>query len=149
MRTVHKSIPLFATLFLLLLLLLIVIYDCVGTYNKTIIINWYVGQWWWIMSTCLLKLLSFPYPPFLPRIIITTLLSQAYTYSWVMLLIVLYDYVKVSCWYGWQQCNNHSWWCHISIVCRVQRVMFCPIGTIQMMIILLHFRLLSQLLLGL
>jgi len=45
MRTVHKLIPLFATLLLLLLLLLIVIYDCVGTYDKTIIMDWYVvGQ---------------------------------------------------------------------------------------------------------
>ena len=37
MRTVHKLITLFATLLLLLLLLLIVIYDCVSTYDKTII----------------------------------------------------------------------------------------------------------------
>jgi len=45
MRTVHKLITLFATLLLLLLLLLIVIYDCVGTYDKTIIMDWYVvGQ---------------------------------------------------------------------------------------------------------
>ena len=44
MRTVHKSITLFATLLLLLLLLLIVIYDCVGTYDKTIIMDLYVGE---------------------------------------------------------------------------------------------------------
>ena len=46
MRTVHKLITLFATLLLLLLLLLllIVIYDCVGTYDKMIIMDWYVGQ---------------------------------------------------------------------------------------------------------
>ena len=37
MRPVHKLITLFATLLLLLLLLLIVIYDCVGTYDETII----------------------------------------------------------------------------------------------------------------
>ena len=42
------------------------------------------------MSTYLLNLLSCPYPSTPPRII-TTLLFQAYTYSWVMLLIVLYD----------------------------------------------------------
>ena len=35
MRTVQQSIALFATL--ILLLLLIVIYDCAGTYNETII----------------------------------------------------------------------------------------------------------------
>ena len=44
MRTVHKLIiTLFATL-LLLLLLLIVIYDCVGTYDETIIMDLYVGE---------------------------------------------------------------------------------------------------------
>ena len=43
MRPVHKLITLFATLLLLLLLLLIVIYDCVGTYNKTILMGWLVS----------------------------------------------------------------------------------------------------------
>jgi len=42
------------------------------------------------MSTYLLNLLSCPYPSTPPRII-TALLFQAYTYSWMMLLIVLYD----------------------------------------------------------
>ena len=42
MRTVHKLITFFATL--LLLLLLIVIYDCVGTYDETIIMDLYVGE---------------------------------------------------------------------------------------------------------
>ena len=37
MRTVQKIITLFVTLFLLHLLLLIIIYDCVGTNNETII----------------------------------------------------------------------------------------------------------------
>ena len=44
MRTVHKLITLFATLLLLFLLLLIVIYDCVGTYDETIIIDLYIGE---------------------------------------------------------------------------------------------------------
>ena len=46
MRTVQKLITLFATLLLLLLLLLllIVIYDFVGTYDKTIIMDLYVGE---------------------------------------------------------------------------------------------------------
>ena len=43
MRTLQQSITLFATLFLLRLLLLIVIYDCVGTYDETIVMDWYVG----------------------------------------------------------------------------------------------------------
>ena len=44
MRTVHQSIALFASLLLILLLLLIVIYDCAGVYDRTIIVDWYVGQ---------------------------------------------------------------------------------------------------------
>ena len=46
MRTVQQSIALFASLLLLLLLLLllIVVYDCVGTYNETIIMDVYVGE---------------------------------------------------------------------------------------------------------
>jgi len=44
MRTVHKLMTLFATLLFLLLLLLIVIYDCVGTYDETIIMDLYVGE---------------------------------------------------------------------------------------------------------
>ena len=43
------------------------------------------------LLTSLLNLLSRPSPSFLPQIIITTQLFQAYTYSLVMLLIVLYD----------------------------------------------------------
>ena len=39
MGTVHKLITLLASL---LLLLLIVIYDEVGTYNETTIVDWYV-----------------------------------------------------------------------------------------------------------
>ena len=44
MRTVQQSIALFASLLLVLLVLLIVIYDCVGTYDKTIIMDLYVGE---------------------------------------------------------------------------------------------------------
>ena len=44
MRTVHILIPLFATLLFLLLLLFIVIYDCVGKYDETIIMDLYVGE---------------------------------------------------------------------------------------------------------
>jgi len=44
MRTVQQSIALFASLLLVLLLLLIVIYDCVGTYDETIIMDLYVGE---------------------------------------------------------------------------------------------------------
>ena len=44
MRTVQQSIALFASLLLVLLVLLIVIYDCVGTYNETIIMDLYVGE---------------------------------------------------------------------------------------------------------
>ena len=45
-RTVQQSIALFASLLLLLLLLLllIVVYDCVGTYDETIIMDVYVGE---------------------------------------------------------------------------------------------------------
>ena len=62
---------------------LIVIYDCVGTYNETIIMV--------SMSTSFLNSLSYPCPSFLRQIITTTQLFQAYMYSWMMLLIVLYD----------------------------------------------------------
>ena len=44
MRTVQQLITLFVTLLLLLLLLLIVIYDCDGTYDETIIMDWYVDD---------------------------------------------------------------------------------------------------------
>ena len=44
MRTVQQLIALFASLLLVLLLLLIVIYDCVGTYDEMMIMDWYVGQ---------------------------------------------------------------------------------------------------------
>ena len=143
MRLVQQLITLFASLLLLLLLLLIVIYDSVGTYDETIIMNWYVGQWWWIMSTYLLNLLSCPYPSTPPRII-TTLLFQAYTYSWVMLLIVLYDgavLVRMT-WY-----TDDSVMTAISIVCRVRWIMYCPMGTIEMIIIPLYLPLLSRILL--
>ena len=45
-RTVQQTITLCTTLFfhLFLLLMLIVIYDCVGMYDKTIITDWYIGQ---------------------------------------------------------------------------------------------------------
>jgi len=112
---------------------LIVIYDCVGTYDKTIIMDWYVvGQWWWIVSTCLLNLLSFPCPPFLPRIIITTLLCQAYTYSWVMLLIVVYEGVMLvqMTWYMDESVTTIRDDIAFSIVLyRVLRwIMYGPIG---------------------
>ena len=46
MRTVQQSIALFASLLfvLALLLLLIVIFDSVGVYDETIIMDWYVSQ---------------------------------------------------------------------------------------------------------
>ena len=44
MRTVHTLITLFTTLLLLLLLLLIVIYDYVGMYDETVIMDLYVGE---------------------------------------------------------------------------------------------------------
>ena len=68
---------------------LIVIYDCVGTYNETIIM---VG-----MSTSFLNSLSHPCPcPSVPPRIFTTLIFQVYTYDWVMLLIILsYDGVML------------------------------------------------------
>ena len=46
------------------------------------------------MLRYLLNLMSCPYPSVFPRII-TTLLFQAYTYNWVMLLIVSYDSVML------------------------------------------------------
>ena len=46
------------------------------------------------LSTSLLNLLSCPCPSVPPRII-TTLLFQVDTYSWMMLLIVLYDGVML------------------------------------------------------
>ena len=97
MGTMRMVIPLqFPLLFLLsLLLLLIVIYDCGGTYDKAIIMDWYVGHWWcWItMSTYFLNLLSCPCPSVPPRIIIT-LLFRAYKYK---------DNA-VDCF---------IWWCHV------------------------------------
>ena len=57
MRTVYKSMALFASLLLALLLLLIVIYDCVGLYNETIIMDWFVGQWSMVMF-CYVNLLG-------------------------------------------------------------------------------------------
>ena len=94
-------------LFPFFLLLLIVIYDCVGKYNKVIIMNLYVGQWWRIMSTYLLNLLQCPFPSFLSKEIITILLFKPVTYNKVMLLIALYNYNGAVRW----QCNNCSWWC--------------------------------------
>ena len=44
MRTVQRLIALFVSLLLVLLVLLIVIYDCVGTYDETIIMDLYVGE---------------------------------------------------------------------------------------------------------
>ena len=44
MRIVQQSIALFASLLLVFLLLLIVVYDCVGTYDETIIMDLYVGE---------------------------------------------------------------------------------------------------------
>ena len=84
MRTVHQSIILFAFLLLVLLLVLIVIYDCDGAYDETdsIIMD--------CMSTDMLNLLSCRGPcQSIPPRIFTTLLFKAYTYNWVMLLIVL------------------------------------------------------------
>jgi len=90
MRTVQQSIALFASLLLVLLLLLIGIYDCVGVYDEAIIMDWYVGQWCFVMPTYLVNLLSCPCPcPSVPPTI------QAWTYDWVMLLIVF------------------IWWCHV------------------------------------
>ena len=85
MGTVQKLITLFVTLLLLLLLLLIVMYDCVGAYDETIIM---LVCWLIMMSIYLLNLLSCPCSSVPPRIF-TTLLSQAYMYIRVMLLIVL------------------------------------------------------------
>ena len=48
----------------------------------------------WMMSTSLLNLMSCPCPS-IPSKIFTTLLFQAYTYSMVILLIVLYDGVML------------------------------------------------------
>ena len=69
MRTVQTIIILFATL--LLLLLLIVIYDCISTYGKTIIMGWHVsmlddddGG----LSTSSLNLFSCLYPYIIPSI---------------------------------------------------------------------------------
>ena len=52
------------------------------------------------LSISLSNSLSFPCPSFLLQIIITTILFQAYTYSWMMLLIVLYD-DAVLVWMTW------------------------------------------------
>jgi len=52
------------------------------------------------MSTSLLNLLSCPCPSVSPRII-TTLLFQAYTYIWVMLLLVLYNGAVLVRMTGW------------------------------------------------
>ena len=81
MRSVQQSIILFASFLLVLLLLLIVINDCDGTYLRR---NDNYG-----MSTNM-YLWSCPCPSVPPRII-ATLLFQTYTYSRVMLVIVLYD----------------------------------------------------------
>ena len=121
MRTVQQSIALFASLLLVLLLLLIVIYDCVGVYEETIIMDWYVGQWWcFVMPTYLMNLLSCPCLcpcPSVPQTI------QAWTYDWVMLLIVLYDGVMLvgMSWYTYNSVTTvRDDDVAFSIVCWVQ-----------------------------
>ena len=83
-NSAHINNTLFVTLLLLLLLLLIVIYDCDGKYvqgnDKSGLLCW----------SYLLNLLSRLFQSVPPRIN-TTQLFQAYTYDWVMLLIVPYD----------------------------------------------------------
>ena len=68
----------------------------------------------WMMSTSLLNLLLCPCSS-VPTRIITTLLFQAYKYSMVMLLIVLYggDILVCDLVQRWQ-CNNHLWWCYVT-----------------------------------
>ena len=61
-----------------------------------------------MMSIYLLDLLSCLCPsPSVPLRIISTHLSQVYTYNCVMMLYVLYDGVICV-----PRSNNHSWWCH-------------------------------------
>ena len=111
-KYVKQLIALFASLFILLLLN--VIYDCVGKYDETIKMDWYVGQWCWIMLTYLLnllKLLQCPFPSFLSRDIIAIFSFQVITYLLVVVLVIyIYIYIGaiyswyymiVSCWYGW------------------------------------------------
>ena len=113
MRTVQQSIALFTSLLLLLLLLLIVVYDCVGTYDETIIMDVYVDEWWcqspcWIC--CHVRVHSFP-----PGYLLHCYSKHIQTFGWCCRLF--YN-IMVSCWYGWmtwyvrQNDNNHSWWCH-------------------------------------
>ena len=125
MRTVQQSIALFASLLLVLLLLLIVIYDCVGVYDETIIMDWYVGQWWcFVMPTYMVNSLSCPClcPSVSPTI-------QAWTYDWAMLLIILYGGVMfvVMTWYTDDSittvCDDCSWWW-----CRFQ---YCMLGAMK------------------
>ena len=83
MGTVQKIITLFVTLLLLLLLVLIVMYDCVGAYDRTIIMLVCLLI---MISIYLLDLLSCSCLSIHPRII-TTQTSQVYRYNWVMLLM--------------------------------------------------------------
>ena len=138
-RTVQQLLTLFATL--LLLLLLIVIYDGVGgTYDKTIIMGWYVLQWWWWIVDLLVE--------FVFMSVSIYYFNYICTVGWCCWLL----YMMVSCWYrspGTQhgsQCDEHLWWCHaaISSPYQVQWITYFPMGTIQMTIIPVYLPLLCQ-----
>ena len=124
----------FATLLLLLLLLLVVIYDGVGTYDEMIILDWYVGQWWWIMSTYLLNLLPCPCLFFFPK-------DNNYYSIIPSINVQLDDAVDCYIWWccfgtddlvhGWQ-CNDYLWWCHDQYcTCRVWWMMYRLMGIIR------------------
>ena len=98
MRTVHKSITLFAALLLLLLLLLIVIYDCVGTYDETIIMDLYFGEWWcqspcWICYHVRVRAHLFP-----QGYLLRYYSKHIHTFGWCCWLF--YN-IMMLCWYGW------------------------------------------------
>jgi len=110
----HKLITLIASL---LLLVLIVIYDEVGTYNGTVIMDWgLVCCWWCVYCHVHVRVIRSP------KVNYYTIIPSMYDQ--------LGDSVDCSIWWdhvvmdmlvqGWQ-CNNHS--CHvtISIVCPVIR----------------------------
>ena len=114
-NSAQNNNTLFVTLLLLLLLLLIVIYNCDGTYvegnDNSGLVCWSI-----MVSIYLLNLLSCPCQS-VPTRIITTHFFQAYTYNWVMILIVLYDGIMIE-----QSTDDHSIRDYVtnSIVCWVR-----------------------------
>ena len=74
-----------------LLLLLIVIYDGVGTYNETVIIDWGLVCWWWCVYG---HVLVHPFPQGKLLHYYSKHISSIRWFCWLF-------YMMISCWYGW------------------------------------------------